>query len=285
MNGITALTGLLGLGAGIGFLMTITGIRGTLGRPQRPSRSGTRPIRIHGHRLLGALAAALISAILTHWPAAAILAAAVAWWLPHLLTGGTAYAKTTERIEAIAGWTESLRDTVSAAAGLEQALIATAPAAPAPIAEPVTRLAARLRSGDRLANALYGLADELADPTADLVVTALVTAAEHHARDLAGLLGELAKAARDQAVMRMRVATARARTHSATRIITLTTVVMTALLLVWSRDFLRPYGSVTGQLILLLIGAIFATGFAWLNRQAQFREPSRLLGTPPGGAS
>ena len=112
-----------------------------------------------------------------------------------------------------------LRDTISAAAGLEQAILATEPVAPAPIREQVVLLAARIRRGQRLPDALRAFAAETADPTADLVVAALLLAAEQQARDLAQLLGSLADSARQHAVMRMRVAAGRARVRTAARII------------------------------------------------------------------
>ena len=59
------------------------------------------------------------------------------------------HARALERIEAIATFTEMLRDTISAAAGLEQAILAAEPVAPAPVREPVLMLAARLRRAPR----------------------------------------------------------------------------------------------------------------------------------------
>ena len=45
-----------------------------------------------------------------------------------------------------------------------------------------------LERGERLAPSLRNLADQLHDPTADLVISALVLAAEHQARQVADLL-------------------------------------------------------------------------------------------------
>ncbi len=105
-----------------------------------------------------------------------------------------------------------------AAAGLEQAIIATAPVAPLPIRAEVVTLAVRLE-GERLAPALRAFADEVADPTGDLVVAALVLAAEHQAQRLGELLGSLAAAARDQATMRLRVEAGRARTRTSVKVV------------------------------------------------------------------
>ena len=119
------------------------------------------------------------------WPAAGGYA------LPTLLAGRGERTRQVARTEAIAGWAEMLRDTLSAAAGLEQAILATAPVAPAPIRTEVLALAERLGS-ERLIPALRQFATELADPTGDLVVAALVLASGNEARRLAELLSSLA---------------------------------------------------------------------------------------------
>jgi len=98
--------------------------------------------------------------------------------------------------DQLSAWAEMLRDTIAGAAGLEQAVAATGPIAPLPIAEPVARLARRL-DFEPLPDALRRFADEVNHPTADFVVAALVIAAEKEARDLGRLLGQLAVCARE----------------------------------------------------------------------------------------
>src|SRR3546814_5847459 len=55
--------------------------------------------------------------------------------------------------EAIASWTEMIRDSIVAASGLEEAIVATAPVAPTPIASEVRTLVRRLEH-QRLPDAL-----------------------------------------------------------------------------------------------------------------------------------
>ena len=73
-----------------------------------------------------------------------------AWVLPSLIGPDRGHARRVARIEAIATWTEALRDNLSGAAGLEQAIMASAIEAPEPIRDEVTQLAVRLRRGWRL---------------------------------------------------------------------------------------------------------------------------------------
>src|ERR1022692_2273868 len=171
---MTALAALLGAGAGFGVVLVISGWRSTDSQPspRRAALSSLRHDRLAA-RIAGTLGAAVLVGALTGWPVAAVLAGAGAFALPPMLRGGKERARHVARTEAIAGWAEMLRDTLSAAAGLEQAIVATAEVASAPIRPEVTALAARLEK-ERLAPALRRFADDLADPTGDLVVAALV---------------------------------------------------------------------------------------------------------------
>jgi Flp pilus assembly protein TadB len=275
-----ATAGILGALVGLGVVLIVAGLRRTsVPRPDhRPSRIA-RKLRQETTmpRVAATLITAAVVAAVTRWPAGTVLAGLAAWFLPRALGPDREHARALERIEAIASWIEMLRDTIAAAAGLEQAILAAEPVAPTPIREHVVLLAARIRRGERLPAALRAFAAEIADPTADLVVAALLLAAEQQARDLAQLLGSLADSARQHAVMRMRVAAGRARVRTAARIIIAVTMILVIGLLLWSRAFLQPYGTAAGQLMLLLVGACFATGFWWLHRISVMRSDPRLL--------
>ncbi|OKJ96474.1 type II secretion system F family protein [Amycolatopsis sp. CB00013] len=280
----TMIAAALGLGAAIGLLLIVAVWRRPAAVPpsSRPyalmrsarDRAGDRRGLL---RLAVAIGAGALTGAATGWVVGAVLAAAAAWFLPRLGGPDRAHARRVARIEAIASWTEMLRDVLSAAAGLEQAILATAGLAPAAIRGEVTTLTARLESGQRLAPALRALARELDDPTADLVLAALVLAAEHQARQLGDLLGSLAATAREQAAMRMRVETGRARTRTSVRVIVATTLAFAAGVVLFNRAYLDVYNTATGQLILLLIGSLFTAGFAWLARIATGGRQPRVL--------
>ena len=141
-------------------------------------------------------------------------------------------------------------------------------------------LAAHLeRPGTRLAPALHAFADELDDPTADLVVAALVLSSQRQARRVGELLGALARAARDDATMRLRVEAGRARTRTSVRVVVGVTLAMAAGLVVLNRGYLASYDSAFGQLILAGVGGVFAAAFWWLARMARVEAPERLLGS------
>ncbi|AHH98547.1 type II secretion system F family protein [Kutzneria albida] len=281
MTTTVALFVLLGVGLAAGVLLTVAGLRGRPIRLRTPSRLRTWLAAQHDRTQLGWLVAAVLAGLavgtVTGWVIGAVLTALAVVGLPRILGSNVDHKRHLEQIEAIAGWTEMLRDTLVAAAGLEQAILATASACPEVIREEITELAVRLERGERLAPSLRHLADQLRDPTADLVISALVLAAEHQARQLADLLGELASEAREQASMRMRVEAGRARSRTSVRVIVSTTLAFAMGLVLLNRGYLAPYDTGFGQIMLLLVGFLFAVAFGWLARIARLREPERFL--------
>ncbi|WP_089955993.1 type II secretion system F family protein [Lentzea xinjiangensis] len=283
----TATAALLGVGTGLGLLLVVLGWRGT--DPQRQRRTRTRAAgTVDQHRSLRiaiAVTAGVVTGLLTGWVVGAVLAGLAAWALPRVLGRDPEHARRVARIEAIATWTEMLRDTLSAAAGLEQAILATAPLAPTAIRGEVGELAAGIENGDRLAPALRRLGERLDDPVGDLVIAALLLAAEQQTRQLADLLGSLADAARGQASMRMRVEAGRARTRTSVRVIVGTTLAFAVAVVLLNRHYMSAYDSAAGQIVLLGIGGLFAVGFAWLNRIARVAQPGRFLSTADQGSA
>ncbi|WP_338595482.1 type II secretion system F family protein [Saccharopolyspora sp. SCSIO 74807] len=279
------LAALCGLGIALGALLLIGGLRGHLPESTTtPSRWRERVRHLRNgasaRRPLISLAAGGLSVLVTGWVIAGVLTAAAVWSLPHVLGRDTEQARRLARIEAIAAWTEMLRDTLSAAAGLEQAIQATVDTAPAAIRDDVRELTMRIERGDTLPDALAGLACDLSDPTGDLVVSALVLACQRQARQLADLLGELAIEAREQVSMRLRVEASRARTRTSVRVIVATTLLFAAGLVLLNRGYLAPYDGAFGQTMLLAVGALFAVAFVWLARIARMQEPERFLTRP-----
>jgi tight adherence protein B len=98
-----------------------------------------------GLRQLGLACTAGVAVLaLTRWPAAALATGGLVAFWPKLTGGSRVGQRTLEKLESLATWTESLRDTAGAASGLEQAIPATVPAAPAVLRRPLRDLAARL---------------------------------------------------------------------------------------------------------------------------------------------
>ncbi|MFF2811831.1 type II secretion system F family protein [Streptomyces sp. NPDC058000] len=229
-----------------------------------------------------AVTVGVVVGALTGWPVASVLTTVGALTLPGLLGPDRATARRTERMEALAAWTEMLRDTLSAAAGLEQAVLATSDIAPAALEPEMRKLATTVRSGRSLPVALRGFATDVDDPLADVVVAALVMAAEQQAGQLAPLLGELAESVREQVAMRQRIDAGRASVRTGVRVTVIVTLGMAVGMVVFNRPYLDPFNTWTGQVILAAVGGLFAASFTYLSAIGRIDEPVRLI--PPAVA-
>lgn len=265
-----------------GVLLVLSGLRpGAVVQPPAPIRAGAQGSMLQTRRVTCAAALALPVAVLTRWPVAAAGLAALGWFSPELFGSKVARDKATARTEAVATWTEMLRDTMSGAHGLEEAVIITAAAPPAPIEAEVRALAARLEQ-EPLSTALRSFADELAHPTADLVVTALTLAAAGSAGELGDLLGTLAVAARDEAGMRLRVEAARARMRTSVRVIAACTAATAGGLVVLNPSYVEVYGTPLGQSVLAMVAGAWGFALWWLSRMSDFVAPERFLAGTAG---
>ncbi|MFI6350241.1 type II secretion system F family protein [Streptomyces sp. NPDC050560] len=231
-------------------------------------------------RVLIAVTSGALVGGLTGWPVAALLTVLAVLTLPGLLVPDRQAARRTDRMRALATWTEMLRDTLSAAAGLEQTVLATADIAPASLAPETRRLADAVRSGRPLPVALRAFAEEADDPLADVVVAALVMAVEQQGSQLAPLLGELADSVREQVAVRQRIDAGRASVRTGVRVTVSVTLAMALGLLVFNRPYLDPFNTLTGQLVLAATGLLFTASFAYMSAISRLDEPVRLIGPP-----
>jgi tight adherence protein B len=275
VNALTA--SLCGAVVMLGVLLVTLGVRGTDAPPTRRSNrnvGGADRLLLRGSLAAGALVVVWLA---TGWPAAAVMAAVGAGAAPSLVGARARRNAAVARIEAIAAWAEQLRDVMAAAAGIQEAIVATGPLAPAPIAPEVQRLVERISTRrQRLRPALEHFADDLDHPLGDMVVTSLLLASERQGR-LGDLLSEVARSARQTATMRLRVEAARARTYVTTRLIVGITVLISTWLLVFRREYLAPFDTAGGQVMLVVIGAVFVTAGVAMRQMAEPNEPASLL--------
>lgn len=227
-------------------------------------------------QLLCVPAITIVVYLASGWIVIAFAAGAVAGATPGIGRRPKKHRDEQELVDAIASWTEQLRDTLAGAHGLEQAIIATAQHAPAPIVSAVERLAAFMAYGS-LTDGLRRFAEDIDHPTADFVAAALVTATQHQARDIGVLLGHLAQCARDESRMRSRVWVGRSRTRSAVRIISGVISFFVGGLFIFNRDYLQPYESVEGQLILSMILMTFVVAVVMMHAMSQIEVPERFV--------
>jgi len=180
-------------------------------------------------------------------------------------------------VDAIAVWTEQLRDMLAGSNGLEQTISTTATHAPTALREPLERLVVSM-SYSPLPQALARFARDVNHPTADFVVAALSTAATRQVRELGALLGHLAACARDEARMHTRIWVGRSRTRSAVKIIASVVIVFVGGLVVLSPEYLAPYRTAEGQLVLSVIVLVFFGALLLMQRLSVIVAPDRFVG-------
>ncbi len=224
-----------------------------------------------------AVIAGLVALLLTRWVAIGVGVAGAVVLVPSLLAKSDAQQQIT-RLEALGGWTRRLGDLLAsgAASSLDSALVKSAAVAPAAITSEVGALAARIGPQGSQA-ALMAFAKEMADPISDEVVMSLILQQRHGGRGLAAVLADLAAHVEDQIRMRREVEADRAKPRSNVRTIVLLTLGLSGGLILFDRTYLAPYGTVTGQLALAGVVAIFAAAVLWLRRMIRQMPGERLL--------
>jgi Flp pilus assembly protein TadB len=275
---------LLGAAVGAGVLLLVLAL---VPAPVR-TEAGPAPAVVASLKRLGsrfglALGVGLLILVMTRWPVLAAAAGVLAFFGPALFGGARHEKQAIARLEGLAAWTESLRDTIAGAVGLEQAIPATAYAASPAISRELATLADRLRVRVALPQALHRFADDLDDASADLIVSALILNARLRGPGLRDVLTSLAASARAELEMRRRVNAGRASTRRSVQIVVGITVVFVLGLAVFNRAYVEPYSTPVGQLMLLVIIGLFAAGFFWMRRLSVFEVPGRFLFTRTGG--
>ena len=274
---MTALAALAGALFVSGVALALSGVRRTAIRG--PRGRSARALELDPAQPIGALACAGLTLLITRWPVAA-LGAGMAGWFAAVPLVRRPRVSDAARAEALALWVEMLRDAMGTARGIEGVLVATAGTAPAAIREEVGRMARRL-AYDPLDDVLDGLADDLDHPLGDLVVTALRLASRAGARQTRDVLTDLAAAAYREAGMHQRVEVARQRPRTAMRWVTVIIGGFIALLILFARDYLSPYETAVGQLVLVFVAIYWGLGFWWMARMGRIAPIERFLARRP----
>jgi Flp pilus assembly protein TadB len=280
-----ALYPLLGIVAGAvgggGIFLLVVAVRGLPARPQ--SARATRLERalrdMAGVRGATALVLGALTLLATRWVVAGIGVAllALGW---RSLGGAASERKAIARLEGLAAWTESLRDTIAGAVGLEQAIPSSLRAAAPSLQEPLARLVDRLHTRTPMPEALRRFADDLDDPGADLIIAALIINSRLRGPGLRDLLGGLSTSVREELDMRRKINADRRATRRSVQIVVIVAVAVALLLGVFNHSYVEIYDAPLGQVVLLVVAGFYAAGFFWLRKLARFDAPERLLSEP-----
>ena len=266
---------LCGVVTGLGSFIIFLAIRGN----QVKFRNKNPDLQVNFSRSINVLVAPAVGVLIffiTRWLLVAVVLSLVFVAVPALKSKQRLRRDERGLADAIATWTEQLRDTLAGAHGLEQAIVATSNHAPAAISSAVRRLSAQIQYG-KLSDGLRRFADDVDHPIADFVSAALITATKYQARDLAQLLGHLAQCAREEGRMRTRIWVGRARTRSSVRIISSVVTGFVAMLVIFNRDYLSVYSSLEGQVMLSLIFIVFGVALIMLDQFSRISTPQRFI--------
>ncbi len=264
------------IGGGIALLVHSLQVVDETPKPVQPSSLLPQLKRL-GARIPLAILAGIVILLLTRWIVLGGATALLVFFAPSLFGGARSERVAIARLDGLAAWTESLRDTIAGAVGLEQAIPATATAASPSIRPQLLDLSDRLRVRTPLATALQQFADDLDDASADLIVAALMLNSQLRGPGLRDVLTSLAGSARDELEMRRRVNAGRASTRRSVQIVMGITVLFVLGLALFNKSYVEPYSGTVGQIVLFLILACFAAGFFWMRRLAAFELPERFL--------
>lgn len=240
-------------------------------RPARIGRISHRTALLAGGGLVAGVLAWQVSGL----PVLVLVGPLAAVGLPWLLSD-PAPARQIARLEALEEWTRSLSGMLGSGQGLEHALTATVRSAPRPIAPEVQRLAARIASRHDTVGALRAFAEDLDDTIADQVALQLITASRNRGGGLVALLDRVAQSVADQVRARRQVEAERAKSRASARWVTLISAIILGGLTL-TGDFVAPYRTPIGQLLLVVLLAAYIGALLWMKRLSSGPKPVRLV--------
>lgn len=273
----TPLSLLAGVVLGVGLFVAVLAVVGLPDAPVgKPTKQGSS-LSERGRRLAFGIGAGLLALLGTRWVVAGIgIGLLVAFW--DRIAGSSGVERhAISRLEGLAAWTESLRDTIAGAIGLEQAIPATATNAAPSIRPSLNLMVDRIRIRESLPSALTAFAEDLDDPSADVICAALLLNARLRGPGLRDVLTALASSTREELDMRRRIEASRKSIRRSVQIVLFIVLGMMGGLSVLNRDYVAPYNSVLGQMMLLIVALIFTAGLLWLRSLAAPSKTDRFL--------
>jgi tight adherence protein B len=267
-----------------GIIGVILGVRRTPVAPPAPRRRNQSRLssRWSGMErrskilaIAGLIAGALIY-LFTGWLIAVVLVPLAAVGLPTLLSAPPSAARI-DRLEALEEWTRALAGVLTVGVGLEEALRSTLRSTPEAIRPEVTTLVARLRARISTEEALRAFADDLNDATGDLVAAYLILGARRRGQGLASVLESLAESVAADVRARRAIEADRAKPRTTARWVTIITISVLGFLTL-TGDYISPYGSPLGQLLLILLLSAYVGLLIWMRNMAKGEPLPRFLG-------
>lgn len=281
-----------------GLLLLVTGVVGTR-RPARPPSRLARTLRrawtgeglsARQRRRRHVMQLAAAAAVVAVWfytgiPIAAAIAGLATLGVPWLFTAGREEQRAIDRLVAVEVWTRRLHDLVATGVGLNQAIIRSTRDAPPALADELSDLAANLRAGVPTTDALDRLGAQLADASADEVLVRLKLHSTDRGQRLVDVLERISAGIAQEVEMRREIWADRADPRLTTKFMTILSVVTLALLFSNS-NYVAPFATILGQIVLALCITVFVGLLVWIRRLSQpTRVPRLLASTKSGGGA
>ncbi len=269
---------LLGAGAAGWVVVLVTmplkGNRGDAGHTVPRRQRAVRTLISHLPRLCSAAIAGCIAYALFELVAPAAVIAVLGWG-----ASGAFYKWRESRRSALLG--AALLDAVDLLAQLlpaghstRQALVVLAASGPIELRGEIARILSRLNEVS-LDEALVEAQQRLRQPLFTLIAAALTVGNRSGGR-LVPLLQELGRAAHQSAAVQGQLRAEQAQGRLGALVIALMPLALLALLHLVNPEYLAPYSTVEGELLLGALIAVIVIGYAWMIRILQIPQPDLL---------
>ena len=256
----------------------------------------------HRTLIIGAAVGLVVVIVARNLVFGVIVGAGVVLW-PMVVGGGKAERAALAKLEALAHWTEALRDLAQKGSGLESVIPRTVDTASDVLVGPLRLMSRRLSVKVPLPEALSLFADEVDDASADTVVAALALSARQRRGRLSDVLSTLSEALRDELEQRTKVM----RERNVIRREAAQVAVLTGVLVTGASLFAPPSLPVdddgAAQILPLLLAIAFVVVFSRVRKlaepepqprflssatdvlEAATYRPKTSIGTPPVGSA
>ena len=182
------------------------------------------------------------------------------------------------RLDGLAEFARGIAGVLGAGRGIEQAILQAARSTPKAIEPEVTKLAARIRANFDISRALRAFADDFDDATADLFVATLLLASQRRGPGLASAMTDMAASVDADVRARRAVEAEQQKPRTAARIITAITAILLAGLAL-SGDYITPYTTPIGQVLLTAYLTAWALILWWMSRMTKDQPIPRFINT------
>lgn len=275
---MTVLVLLAGAGFGGGVWLVIRGLFGGEPRPaRRRRRLALEASPMLAMRLALGCVLGLAIGLVTRWPVPAVFGFAAGVWMPSLGSLWQLGRSEIPRLDALAGLVELIRDLIGTGLSMPEAIARAARVAPPAIRREVLGLVADLEYQVAPAVALRSFADRVANPVCDIVAGGLRMSMEAEAAQLGPVLTALAATAREEATRLRQVESGRVGKRMTVACVSAFIALLVLGILAVDHPAFQAYDSPTGQLVLAVIGAVFAFGFWLMGRLSRADAPARLF--------